>query len=544
MATHDLAKSVADSSRTYSTCFNSGLPRLTPTRLTSGGPDRLVVSEAKYTFYIFLFLSPSLPLSLLTASILPFLTNCFYLSFFLSFLSPISEYLCVIFLSSIYPPPPLPTCSYEVSTGLYHCHSIRASTASPVGRFSSVERFPQGGLFGASIGGDDVGPGSYDSYLRESCFFAASALSPRVGSLNSSAFGSCEKKNQSRQPQDDNEDLRVSTWSLERDREQFWRHNAPKWGKPDGKVRGAPIIKSDGPDVLMYDIDQTRAVTKYQPLATLAGCKDLSARAMGMKKKSMSCPSLLNISNHQILNIDLSGIGIEDLGSISSALIDESVASAKRSMRMPFKQSPHSASPTETRGSTFSPGSTRFPDPFSPSSMAPTPMSLVRSNQSSQGFQFSSMALPHQSYSIRMFDNRITSLDGMLPLLDRITQNHCEYVKNIDLSFNQIHSLKLEQISALSNLSTLNLCSNGVSSFRTVKEISGMTSLRQLNLIDNPIQVCKSYRTKVIGLMPFLKKLDNSVITKIEYHLSALWFDKKKSGKMQQEHPGKLNTTL
>jgi hypothetical protein len=377
-------------------------------------------------------------------------------------------------------------------------------------------------LFGASIGGGDVGPGSYDSYLRES-FFAASG----VGSLNSSAFGSCEKKNQSRQPQDDNEDLRVSTWSLERDREQFWRHNAPKWGKPDGKVRGAPIIKSDGPDVLMYDIDQTRAVTKYQPLATLAGCKDQSARAMGMKKKSISCPSLLNISNHQILNIDLSGIGIEDLSSISSALIDECMTSAKRSMRMPFKQSPHSASPTETPGSAFSPGSTKFPDPFSPSSMAPTPMSLVRSNQSSQGFQFSSLALRHQSYSIRMFDNRITSLHGMLPLLDRITQYHCENVKSIDLSFNQIHSLKLEQISALSNLSTLNLCSNAVSSFRTVKEISAMTSLRQLNLIDNPIQVCKNYRTNVIGLMPFLKKLDNCVITKIEYHLSALWFDKK-----------------
>ncbi len=340
-------------------------------------------------------------------------------------------------------------------------------------------------------------------------------MSSRVGSLNSSAFGSCEKKNQSRQPQDDNEDLRVSTWSLERDREQFWRHNAPKWGKPDGKVRGAPIIKSDGPDVLMYDIDQTRAVTKYQSLATLAGCKDQSARAMRMKKKSISCPSLLNISNHQILNIDLSGIGIEDLSSISSVLIDECITSAKRSMRMPFKQSPHSASPTETPGSAFSPGSTKFPDPFPPSSMAPTPMSLVRSNQSSQGFQFLSMALPHQSYSIRMFDSRITSLHGMLPLLERITQYHCE------------NSLKLEQISALSNLSTLNLCSNAVSNFRTVKEISAMTSLRQLNLIDNPIQVCKNYRTKVIGLMPSLKKLDNCVITKIEYHLSALWLIKK-----------------
>jgi hypothetical protein len=396
-------------------------------------------------------------------------------------------------------------------------------------------RFPSGGLFGSSIGDDDVGPGSYDSFLGQSCFSAASTLSPRCGTLNSSAFGIGEKKSVSRrEPQEDNEDARASTWSIERDREQFWTTHVPKWSTTEVE-RGAQADKSDGPDIIMYDIDQTRQVTKYQPLATLAGCKDLPR----LKKKSVSCPSLLSTKSSPISNVDLSALGITEFDSVNWPMIDRCVASSRRSARPTSKQQQslptpmnQLASPPGTAGSVLSATPTTFPDAFSPHSLVATPK---MSPQAQHGYgQVASRMQVQCSFAVRLFDNKIASLDGMIPFLERITRNNCEGVKTLDLSFNQIFSLKLEDLSALPCLSTLNLCSNDISSFRSIKQLVSMTSLRALNLIDNPIQSCNNYRTKVIGLMPFLKKLDNSVITKIEYHLASLWFAKTKAGKMQQ----------
>ena len=90
----------------------------------------------------------------------------------------------------------------------------------------------------------------------------------------------------------------------------------------------------------------------------------------------------------------------------------------------------------------------------------------------------------------------------------------------IDLSHNQIMELTTE-FSAFSELYSLNLHANYINDMREVAKLQNLR-IKSLTMNGNPIEQLEGYRCWIIALMPFITKLDTSLVTKMERY-SADW---------------------
>jgi Leucine-rich repeat (LRR) protein len=77
----------------------------------------------------------------------------------------------------------------------------------------------------------------------------------------------------------------------------------------------------------------------------------------------------------------------------------------------------------------------------------------------------------------------------------------------LSLSVNEISSL--EPFSACKNLVELYLRKNAIEDINQIMYLTELRNLRILWLSDNPIAHLPEYRLLVIGLLPWLEKLDN-----------------------------------
>ena len=114
----------------------------------------------------------------------------------------------------------------------------------------------------------------------------------------------------------------------------------------------------------------------------------------------------------------------------------------------------------------------------------------------------------NQFDSIDVSDNAIATLDGF-PILRRL---RCLFANN-----NRISRISETLGESLPNLEWLILTNNKVSSFVELeKSLKGLSKLKYLSLMDNPIAKKQDYRMFVISRCPRLKVLDYKKVTKTE----------------------------
>ncbi|OON17957.1 leucine Rich repeat-containing domain protein, partial [Opisthorchis viverrini] len=130
--------------------------------------------------------------------------------------------------------------------------------------------------------------------------------------------------------------------------------------------------------------------------------------------------------------------------------------------------------------------------------------------------------------TLELRSNRLTSFEG-IGALTTLTSLYCAENSLKDTSGlskltglvrlhardNRISSLNGITV-AMSSLEYLNLRGNRLSSFRAVKLLSALPSLKVLNLLQNPICDKDEYRLTVIGLISRLQKLDKERVTDSE----------------------------
>jgi hypothetical protein len=119
-------------------------------------------------------------------------------------------------------------------------------------------------------------------------------------------------------------------------------------------------------------------------------------------------------------------------------------------------------------------------------------------------------------YDIRRFENlevlvlsynklkRLDNMDGLIKL------------KSLDVGYNQIRNL--DHLVGLDNLSQLELNNNQIESFEDLKHIGiSLSSLKHLDLRNNPLCFTKRYRCHVLQYIKTLDSLDQQSVSREEY---------------------------
>eukprot|EP01007_Sphenomonas_quadrangularis_P003653 NODE_766_length_1193_cov_368.849650_g578_i1.p1 GENE.NODE_766_length_1193_cov_368.849650_g578_i1~~NODE_766_length_1193_cov_368.849650_g578_i1.p1 ORF type:complete len:274 (-),score=29.76 NODE_766_length_1193_cov_368.849650_g578_i1:300-1121(-) len=120
--------------------------------------------------------------------------------------------------------------------------------------------------------------------------------------------------------------------------------------------------------------------------------------------------------------------------------------------------------------------------------------------------------LQYHATSLKLDNNHIKSLDGLLTVLSHVVVNATSMLSWLDLSFNQIVVLPAD-LETLP-LQVLNLHVNQIADIEQVGKLSKIKTLRKLTLHGNPIEsTVRNYRYAVYHLIPHIISLDFSVFT-------------------------------
>ncbi|XP_060682901.1 leucine rich repeat containing 51 [Hemiscyllium ocellatum] len=117
-----------------------------------------------------------------------------------------------------------------------------------------------------------------------------------------------------------------------------------------------------------------------------------------------------------------------------------------------------------------------------------------------------------KSCSLRLSHNRLCDLSGLQQVVDALLVEP-ERLFWIDLSFNSFPNIDPVLIQC-TKLQILNLHGNQISELYEVDKLASLPHLRSLTLHGNPLELVKGYRSYVVGIVPQLKSLDYSTITK------------------------------
>ncbi|XP_067889130.1 leucine rich repeat containing 51 isoform X2 [Heterodontus francisci] len=115
------------------------------------------------------------------------------------------------------------------------------------------------------------------------------------------------------------------------------------------------------------------------------------------------------------------------------------------------------------------------------------------------------------SCSLRLSHNRLCDLTGMKQLIDSMFVEPRRLFW-IDLSFNTFPIID----------PILNFHGNQISELFEVDKLASLARLRRLTLHGNPVELIKGYRSYVVGIIPQLKSLDYSTITKQDHSTATV----------------------
>ncbi|XP_062910804.1 leucine rich repeat containing 51 isoform X1 [Mobula hypostoma] len=125
-----------------------------------------------------------------------------------------------------------------------------------------------------------------------------------------------------------------------------------------------------------------------------------------------------------------------------------------------------------------------------------------------------------KSCSLRLSHNKLTDLSGLEQLISTVLVEP-QRLFWIDLSFNNF--LKIDPVLILCiNLQVLNFHGNQVGELFEADKLASLPHLRSLTLHGNPMEMLKGYRSYIVGIIPQLKSLDYSTITKQDRSTAAV----------------------
>ncbi|XP_059819578.1 leucine rich repeat containing 51 [Hypanus sabinus] len=141
-----------------------------------------------------------------------------------------------------------------------------------------------------------------------------------------------------------------------------------------------------------------------------------------------------------------------------------------------------------------------------------------------------------KSCSFRLSHNKLNDLSGLEQLINTVLVEPSRLFW-IDLSFNNF--LRIDPVLILcTNLQVLNFHGNQVGELFEADKLASLPHLRSLTLHGNPVELQKGYRSYIVGIIPQLKSLDYSTITKQDRSTAAVLksFTKQKRPAQRRYH--------
>ena len=78
------------------------------------------------------------------------------------------------------------------------------------------------------------------------------------------------------------------------------------------------------------------------------------------------------------------------------------------------------------------------------------------------------------------------------------------------------------EFGAFQDLYSLNLHANFINDMREIAKLQDIR-IKSLTMNGNPIEQLPAYRFCIVALMPFITKLDTSLVTKMERYSADFW---------------------
>jgi hypothetical protein len=301
-------------------------------------------------------------------------------------------------------------------------------------------------------------------------------------------------------------DNRDTAWNQEVDRKKFWNNGGNVWTKTP-RVKMGPRINSRGcgPDVVMYEVDSTRVVSKYVPLSKGAGC-DKVALPPRAKRPGNTTPRsqfLVEQSTASGPPLDFSFLQLESASDIARAVDERGIKSPRKEAEVPEEDN----------------NKAKEQQPKKPPS---TPQAPKENKDKGK------MKVKKVVRSVRLNNNNINSTKGLQQILTPVVEN-IDDIRWIDLAFNKLTNIVIEDfLPGFQNLTVLNLDSNDIYKKSDIEKLGQFKKLTSLSLHSNPVALAENYRLHVISSIPQLKKLDSSIITPKEREKAIMWRSKLK----------------
>ncbi|KAM9204313.1 leucine-rich repeat-containing protein 51 [Mergus octosetaceus] len=121
---------------------------------------------------------------------------------------------------------------------------------------------------------------------------------------------------------------------------------------------------------------------------------------------------------------------------------------------------------------------------------------------------------PSPSRGLRLAYEGLGELWGLPPTLQRLLAAPTQ-LRWLDLSFNRLTAID-PVLGTMEGLQSLSLHGNAVSRLDEVDKLRALRRLRRLTLHGNPMEEEQGYRRYVLALLPWLRRLDFSAVTRQE----------------------------
>ncbi|XP_056416241.1 LOW QUALITY PROTEIN: leucine-rich repeat-containing protein 51 [Hyla sarda] len=125
------------------------------------------------------------------------------------------------------------------------------------------------------------------------------------------------------------------------------------------------------------------------------------------------------------------------------------------------------------------------------------------------------------SQALRLNNNTLTDLHGFREIAEKLLSEPSQLCW-IDLSFNYLPNID-PVLTTYRHLSALNLHGNSISNLSEVDKLTALPNLKSLTLHGNPIETERGYRSYILSLLPNLKSLDFSAVTKQDRVTAETW---------------------
>lgn len=123
--------------------------------------------------------------------------------------------------------------------------------------------------------------------------------------------------------------------------------------------------------------------------------------------------------------------------------------------------------------------------------------------------------------ALRLNNNTLTDLHGFREIAEKLLSEP-DHLCWIDLSFNYLPNID-PVLTTYRHLSALNLHGNSISNLTEVEKLAALPNLKSLTLHGNPIETEPGYRSYILSLLPNLKTLDYSAVTKQDRVTAEVW---------------------